>query len=191
VADAVCDDGTPESSGTAAGSAAHAQSCPPAACDEAEGSQRRRHRGLLLIGVFKLLKALFFLAVGVGALHLIHKNLADLLMRVTTALHFSPEWRLVQFLQDRADLVSGHELRQVSGLSIGYAVVASIEATGLLMEKTWGEYLTLTLTVLALPWEMWEMHKHFSDVKLAIFVINIAVVGYLLWLIRRMRTRQG
>ena len=42
----------------------------------AKGQTHALHdRGLLLIGIFKMLKAAFFVCVGFGALHLIRKNL--------------------------------------------------------------------------------------------------------------------
>ena len=36
-----------------------------------------KDRGLLLIGLFKLAKSVFFFFVGIGALHLLHKDLGD------------------------------------------------------------------------------------------------------------------
>ena len=39
-------------------------------------------RGLLLIGLFKLAKAIFFFCIGVGAIHLLHKDLEDEVMRL-------------------------------------------------------------------------------------------------------------
>ncbi len=47
-------------------------------------------RGLLLIGIFKLAKSLFFFCIGIGAIHLLHKDLSDEVMRLATALRFDP-----------------------------------------------------------------------------------------------------
>ena len=43
-------------------------------------------RGLLLIGLFKLAKAIFFFGVGVGAIHLLHKDLEDEIMRLAGSM---------------------------------------------------------------------------------------------------------
>ena len=60
--------------------------------------QKRKHthdRGLLLIGLFKLGKSILFFGIGVGAIHLLHKDLGDVVMRVAMALKFDPESRFV------------------------------------------------------------------------------------------------
>ena len=146
--------------------------------------QEHRARGLIAIGVFKLAKALFFIAVGIGALHLIHSNVGEVLLRLTTFLHLNPEWHFVEMMQDKADLLSGHKLRQVSVLTFGYAALSLVEGVGLMMEKTWAEYLTLTLTLCALPWDVTELVKHPDAVHVGVVLVNIAVLAYLLWFIR-------
>ena len=143
-----------------------------------------RARGLLAIGLFKLAKAAFFIAVGIGALHLVHSNVGDVLLRVTSTLHLDPDGRFVQMLEDKADLLSGHKLRQVSLFTFLYATLSLVEGIGLMMEQTWAEYLTLTLTICALPWDVTELVKHPDAMHAGVVLINIAVLAYLLWFIR-------
>ena len=112
-------------------------------------------RGLLLIGLFKLAKAIFFFGIGVGAIHLLHKDLEDEVMRLALKFRFDPESRFVSLLLDKVDLIDAHRLRQISVATIGYAAVALTEGVGLLLEKVWAEYLTLILTVSFLPWELY------------------------------------
>src|SRR6266568_407367 len=71
-------------------------------------------RGLLLIGLFKLAKAIFFFGVGVGAIHLLHKDLEDEIMRLALKFRFDPESRFVSLLLDKVDLIDAHRLRQIS-----------------------------------------------------------------------------
>ena len=89
-----------------------------------EGEKVHHARGLLAIGLFKLSKALFFTCVGFGALHLIHSNLGEVLLRTTNFLHIDPEAHFVDVLQDKADLISGHQLRQLSMATFGYAMIS-------------------------------------------------------------------
>ena len=144
-------------------------------------------RGLLAIGFFKLGKAVFFFALGMGALHLVHKNLGDLLLRVEMILHFDTEGQFAGMLQDKVDLVSGHQLRQASIASISYAFMALTEGIGLLMEKTWAEYLTLILTTAALPWEVFEIIKRPTSMRFGLLGVNVLVLAYLLWYLRAQR----
>jgi len=57
------------------------------------------------------------------------------------------------------------------------------------MEKTWAEYLTLTLTICALPWDVTEVIKHPDAMHAGVVLINIVVLAYLLWFIRWHRKR--
>jgi uncharacterized membrane protein (DUF2068 family) len=59
-----------------------------------------------------------------------------------------------------------------------------VEGVGLMMEKTWAEYLTLILTVGALPWDLTELAKHPDAIHSVLVLINLAVLAYLLWFIR-------
>jgi len=62
-----------------------------------------------------------------------------------------------------------------------YAVVEGTEAVGLWHERRWAEYLTALATAGFLPFEVDELAKHVSVVKVAALVINLAVLVYLVW----------
>jgi uncharacterized membrane protein (DUF2068 family) len=144
-------------------------------------------RGLLLIGLFKLAKAIFFFCVGVGAIHLLHKDLEDEVMRLALKFRFDPESRFVALLLDKVDLIDAHRLRQISVATFGYSALALTEGVGLLLEKVWAEYLTLILTISFLPWEMYELARRPDWFRLSLLLINLAVLWYLVWLLRRKR----
>ena len=144
-----------------------------------------RDRGLLLIGLFKLGKSLLFFCLGFGAIHLLHKDLGDEVMRLATALKFDPESRFVSLLLDKVDLIDTHRLREISLATFGYSALALTEGVGLLMEKVWAEYLTLILTISFLPWELYELARQPTWFRLSLLLINLAVLAYLVWLLRR------
>lgn len=153
----------------------------------ARWTQTEHANGLLLIGLFKLSKAVLSVVLGVGALKLIHHDIGGVVLRVSDALRIDPESRFVSLLMDKADLIGSHELRRFSILTFAYAVVCLVEGTGLMLEKRWAEYFTLVLTVLALPWEGYELAKHATSVRIGLLVINLAVLAYLVWLVWRRR----
>lgn len=152
-----------------------------------EGKPRHRHRdrGLLAIGLFKLGKAIFFFLLGVGAIHLLHKDLGDEIMRIATALKFDPESKIVTLLLEKVDLIDAHRLKQISLATFGYSILALTEGIGLMLEKVWAEYLTLTLTISFLPWEVFEIFRHPNWFRLSLLLINLAVLAYLVWLLKR------
>jgi uncharacterized membrane protein (DUF2068 family) len=157
---------------------------------EAETAAPEQDRGLLLIGVFKLLKAVFFCCVGFGAIHLIQKNLGSELMRLVVALRRDPEGRLVQLMMEKVDLVDAHRLRQIGVGSFAYSALALTEGIGLMLQKVWAEYLTLILTVSFLPWELFELVTRPSWIRVVVLLTNLAVLGYLVWLLQRKKLRQ-
>jgi uncharacterized membrane protein (DUF2068 family) len=158
-------------------------------CNDASGGEHSS--GLLLVGLFKLSKALFFGGLALGALHLVHQNVGELVMRIVDRLPIDPEGRLVSLVMDRADMIDSHHLRQAGMMSLGYACLCVVEGTGLLMRKVWAEYFTIVLTAGALPWEIFEIIRRFSWYKVGFMFLNVLVLLYLLWLVKRMRARRA
>jgi uncharacterized membrane protein (DUF2068 family) len=106
-------------------------------------------------------------------------------MRLATALKFDPESRFVTVLLDKVDLIDTHRLKQISLATFAYSALALTEGVGLMLERVWAEYLTLVLTVSFLPWELYELARRPSWFRLSLLLINLGVLGYLVWLLRR------
>ncbi len=144
-------------------------------------------RGLLLVGLFKLSKAVFFTAVGAGALHLVNRNIRSVLLHAVDVLRIDPERHFVSVLLDHVGFIDPHELRKAGILSFLYAMVCVVEGTGLVLERRWAEYFTVILTALGLPWEGFELLVRFAAYKLVLLVINFGVLVYLLWILKKRR----
>ena len=150
------------------------------------GAQDTHPRGLLYIGLFKLAKSIFFFFVGMGALHLLHKDLNDEAQRLaSTLLRFEPEGRLTALIMENVQLIDPRRLREIGFFTFAYSALALIEGFGLMREKVWAEYLTLSLTVMFLPWELYELVRHGSWMRLSLLFINRVVLAYLLWILDR------
>jgi uncharacterized membrane protein (DUF2068 family) len=150
-----------------------------------KAARRHHDRGLMAIGLFKLGKAILFFFLGMGAIHLLHKDLGDEIMRIATALKFDPESKVVTLLLEKVDLIDAHRLKQISLATFGYSLLALTEGIGLMLEKVWAEYLTLTLTISFLPWELFELARHPNWFRLSLLLINLAVLAYLVWLLKK------
>lgn len=140
----------------------------------------RRNRWLVLISAFKLLQAMLFLAIGVGAMHLLHKDVADQLARLADHLRVNPESRLVNIVLENAALLNDRLLVRIGAVVFIYAALDLFEGIGLFFEKLWAEYLTLAITTSFLPWEMIEIGHRPSWWSISLLVINLLVCLYLL-----------
>jgi uncharacterized membrane protein (DUF2068 family) len=150
---------------------------------------KRRHPngGLVAIAIFKLLKALLFVAIGIGALKLLHKDIVDVLTRIATDLRFDPDNGFISFLLDKATLITDNRLRWISIGVFSYGTLDIVEGVGLLMEKTWAEYLTLIITASFLPWEIFELLRRLTLFRVSLTFVNALVVLYLLYFVTRQR----
>jgi uncharacterized membrane protein (DUF2068 family) len=82
-------------------------------------------------------------------------------------------------------------LSGVAAAVLTYSAVEGIEAVGLWFQKRWAEYLTLIVTASFLPIEVYEIAHKLSPFKIIAFVINVAVVVYLLYAKRLFGLRGG
>jgi uncharacterized membrane protein (DUF2068 family) len=154
-------------------------------------SHPNRNRWLIAIGVLKLLKAVLFVSMGFGVINLLHKDVADVLLRAVTALRFDPENRFVNVLLEKSALLNPHRLKEISFAIFLYAALDIIEGTGLVLEKVWAEYFTLILTGSFLPWELYEIVRHVTVLKIVLIILNLLVFIYLAIVVNdKVRARQ-
>jgi uncharacterized membrane protein (DUF2068 family) len=137
-----------------------------------------------LIAFFKLLKAALLIAVGMSALHLVHKDVASVAEHLVTMFGLDPGNRYVgKALQKVADLTP-NKIKSLGAVSFIYAGLFLTEGIGLWLVKRWGEWFSVIITSSLIPVEVYEIFRHPSAIKGLVLIINIAVVGYLLYRIR-------
>jgi uncharacterized membrane protein (DUF2068 family) len=61
-----------------------------------------------------------------------------------------------------------------------YAIMEGCEAVGLWLGRRWAEYLTFLATIIFVPYEVWELAKGISALKVITLVLNVAIAAYLL-----------
>ena len=145
-------------------------------------------RWLIIIGAFKILEGTFFVLLGLGVVRLLHRDVGDLLLRLALALRIDPESHFVNLLLDKVQLLTPHKMRLISAGIFLKAGLDYLEGIGLAMEKTWAEWLTIGLTASFLPWEVFEIIRRFTWMKVGITLLNVLVLLYLLW-VQQLRLR--
>jgi uncharacterized membrane protein (DUF2068 family) len=102
----------------------------------------------------------------------------------------APTHGLLHEIERSFSLQSG-TIRLVGAVFAVYALVEGVEAFGLWYQKRWAEYLTFIVTTSLLPLEIYELANRFTPFKIIAFVINVAVVAYLLLAKRLFGLRGG
>ena len=126
-----------------------------------------------MIATFKLLKVCALVALGVGALKLLHKDVG------TVVEHW------INLLLTK---LSNWDDRRLKELSVGtfiYAGVFLLEGLGLALQKRWAEYFTIITTSSLLPIEIYELARRVSIGRTLALAINVAVVAYLVYELKR------
>jgi uncharacterized membrane protein (DUF2068 family) len=140
---------------------------------------------LRLIAVFKLLKASILIAVGVGAFRLLHKDVADTVEHWVELLRLDPNNHFIDAALEKASDISPGKIKELGLGSMVYAGLFLTEGIGLWLQKRWAEWLTVIITSSLVPIEIYEIHRHSTPVKIAALLINLAIVAYLVYRIRK------
>ena len=82
-------------------------------------------------------------------------------------------------------------LHELAIALLAYGLLEGIEAIGLWRMKRWAEYLTFLATTILLPLEVYEIVHKVSALKVIGFLINLAIVIYLLFNKRLFGLRGG
>ena len=137
------------------------------------------------IAIFKLTKAALLLGFGVVALRLVHSDIAGLLEKWIPAIGFGPGSRLLGRFVAEATALTPNRIRDIGVGSLFYAALFLTEGIGLWLLKKWAEWMTIVITSSLLPVEIWEIFRHPNWEKVVLLVVNLALVGYLIYMVRK------
>jgi uncharacterized membrane protein (DUF2068 family) len=146
---------------------------------------RAHGRGLRVIAAFKLLKACALVALGVGALKLLHKDVGTVVEHWINVFQVDPRNHFINLLLTK---LSNWDDRRLKELSLGtfiYAGMFLVEGVGLALQKRWAEYFTIITTSSLLPIEIYEVARRVSIGRTLALAINVAVLAYLVFELKR------
>lgn len=149
--------------------------------------QRAQKSLLRAVASFEIVKGIAGLAGGIFAILLLHKDawlIADSLLSV---LHIGTDRRLAQVVLDFADDLTDARLWLAIKLMFVYAALRFAEGYGLWKGRTWAEWIAFGSGMLLLPWEIRELIRGVTWLRLGVFVMNIGIVVYMGFLLRQER----
>ncbi|MFZ0821342.1 MAG: DUF2127 domain-containing protein [Candidatus Acidiferrales bacterium] len=140
---------------------------------------------LRAIAVFRFAKAIVLILAGAGILRLVHRDVGAAAERLVEILHLNPGNHYLLRGISRVSNLTANQLRDIGLAAFLYAGLFIIEGIGLWRLKRWGEWVTVVVTGSLLPFEFIAVWRHPEIPKLAVFVVNLAIVAYLIFVIRR------
>jgi len=136
-------------------------------------------RVVRLIAIFKLLKGVLLIAVGVAALKLLHTDVPGVVENLVSVLGLDQNSRFVGRILSTAAAVTPNRVRDLVVGSFLYGGLFVTEGIGLWLLKMWAMWFTVIITGSFLPLEIYELARHPSGGKVGILAVNLVLAVYL------------
>ena len=147
------------------------------------GVDKKAPWALKLVGGLKILKAIALFGLSLGVFDLIHKDLTEIARHFVQIARISPENHYVGVMLEKLGLVKPEQLRRIGELSALYATILMTEGLGLWFGTAWAEYVVVVSSGVFVPEELLATIRHFSWLKLAVLVVNAAILVYVVILV--------
>lgn len=148
-------------------------------------SSQRDARGVRVVAAFEAAKGLLVVLVGFGLLALLHRDLQALGERLVGHLHMNPASRYPHIFLTALAALDDSRLWQLAGGALAYSALRFAEAWGLWRQRRWAQWLAVGSGAIYLPFEVIELARGVTALKLATFALNLAVLAYMGVVLRR------
>ena len=145
---------------------------------------RRQRRVLRTVAFVEFLKGIFVLLMGLSALMLVHRDVWMIAESLLSLLHINSDRHFAMVFLDFADSVTDARLWAAAQIAFAYSTLRFTEAYGLWKERAWAEWVAFISGTLLLPLEIRELWRGATALRSALFVGNLAIVFYMLYLLR-------
>ncbi len=148
-------------------------------------------RALRIIAIYKFVKCAGLILVACVAFGFTNAPFIDSVARMVEHLPIQTGRHVLQHWMDQlTGMTPGHFI--FAGIAACfYATLFFVEGFGLWTGKRWAEYLTTIATASLIPFEVYELVRHATWVKAVVLIGNIAIVIYLIYLLRRGQDRRA
>jgi uncharacterized membrane protein (DUF2068 family) len=148
------------------------------------GLRPAQRRILRLVASFEFLKGVFVLLIGLSALLLVHKDAWVIAESLLALLHISTDRHVAQLFLDFADDITDTRLWAAAQIAVVYSALRFAEAYGLWQQRTWAEWVAFGSGTLLVPLEIRELFRGVTLLRSVLFVGNVLIVLYMLYLLR-------
>jgi uncharacterized membrane protein (DUF2068 family) len=151
----------------------------------------RRDRALAGIAVFKFAKVALLLAFTFGAMEMLRPDVSERAQEWLGSMALNSDHEMFQRLLAGLAGLTDRKLEILGVAAFLYAVLYSIEGVGLWMGRRWAEYLTVIATSSFVPFEIYELARRLTWIRLTGLIINVAVAVYLIYRLKQPQKKTG
>jgi uncharacterized membrane protein (DUF2068 family) len=148
-------------------------------------------RTLRVIAVYKFIKSAGLVILACVVFGFLHTEFLDAVASWVEHLPIQNGRNVLGHFFDTLVGMTPRHFVAVGCFALAYATLFGIEGFGLWTGKRWAEYLTTIATASLIPFELWELVRHATLAKAIVLVVNIAIVIYLWYLLKRGKTKRN
>ena len=142
-------------------------------------------RVLRAVALMEALKGGIVFGAGFGLLALLHRDVLHIALALVTRLHIDPRAHYPGIFLDAAAKLTDARLWALAAFALAYAVLRFAEGWGLWFGRRWGLWLGAASGAIYVPVEIYELWHKPGWLKVATLALNVGVVAYLSWNLRR------
>jgi uncharacterized membrane protein (DUF2068 family) len=145
---------------------------------------RHQRQALRAVALVECVKGFFVLLMGVCALLLVHQDVWLFAEGLLALFHINPDRHFALVFLNYADDVTDARLWAAARIAFAYSALRFAEAYGLWRQRAWAEWVACVSGALLLPFEVRELVHRVSLPRIALFLGNLAIVLYMLYVLR-------
>lgn len=138
-------------------------------------------KGIRTVALFEAFKGMIILLAGFALLRLVHRDLQIVADQIVRHLHMNPARHYPRIFLDAVAGISDSRIKYLAVFAFLYSVVRFVEAYGLWHLKVWAEWFAILSGGIYIPIEIVGLFRHATIIKGSVFVINLFIVLYLIY----------
>ena len=135
-----------------------------------------------MVAVFEAIKGVLILALGLGLLSLLHKDVEEVAENLLSRFHVNSEHRMGHAIVNAASKLTDARLWAIAAAAVFDSGVRFVAAWGLWNRRVWAEWFVLLSGALYLPLEILKLAERANWLHVSIFVANVAILLYMLYI---------
>ncbi|MEI8186396.1 MAG: DUF2127 domain-containing protein [Chlorobiaceae bacterium] len=141
-------------------------------------------RVLKLVAVFEAFKGFLVLFAGLAIFSLLQQNVQFSAEQLVRHLHLNPAHNFPKIFIQAAGNLTDSRIRFLALFALLYSVMRFVEAYGLWFARRWAEWFALISGCVYLPFELFELAKGFTWLKITLLIVNLVVVLYMAFVLK-------